>query len=566
LFHKLSYRSAWLPANLIQAQRDYFGAHTYERIDAKGTFHTKWEKESWNMKTNDQLEPTVFVIFGGAGDLTWRKLVPALFDLSQDRSMPADFSVIAVDRVDLSDEKLRRRLHDGVKKFSRQGTVKTAEWREFASHIHYQQGDFKKLKTYTALGEECAKLEKGWGAKAHRIYYMATPPSMFGEIPKYLGKAGLAREREWARIVIEKPIGSDLESARALNAILADSFDESQIFRIDHYLGKETVQNILAFRFANPLFEPIWNRRYVDYVTITVAEEVGVEHRGGYYDQAGALRDMVQNHLMQLLCLVAMEPMVSFDADEIRNKKVDVLHAVRSIQRDEVHLCAVRGQYGRAGAGSNKVLGYREEDGVAPDSQTETFAALRLFIDNWRWQDVPFYLRTGKRLPRQVSEVSIQFRAVPHQPFPPEASLGWQPSRLVMSIQPDEGIVLGFQAKYPGPKMHLRPVDMRFNYRESFAVSSPDAYETLLGDVMKNDATLFMRADQVEAAWRLLMPVLEAWKATPPVDFPNYASGTWGPEATQGLLAQQGHRWPLPTDLRQSGQNARGAAPSKKMK
>jgi glucose-6-phosphate 1-dehydrogenase len=501
------------------------------------------------MAPNDQLEPTVFIIFGGAGDLTWRKLVPALFDLTHDRRMPADFSIIAVDRVDLSDQRLRRRFRDGVKRFSRQGTVKAGEWGEFAGHIHYQQGDFKKLQTYTALSKQCAKLEKEWGAKVHRIYYMATPPSMFGEIPKYLSKAGLASDREWAQIVIEKPIGYDLESARALNAILAASFEESQIFRIDHYLGKETVQNILAFRFANPLFEPIWNRRYVDYVTITVAEEVGVEHRGGYYDRAGALRDMVQNHLMQLLCLVAMEPMVSFDADEIRNKKVDVLHAIRPIHHDAVHQCAVRGQYGRAGAGSNKMPGYREEDGVSPDSQTETFVALRLFVDNWRWQDVPFYLRTGKRLPRQVSEVSIQFRAVPHQSFPPEASLGWQPSRLVISIQPDEGIVLGFQAKYPGPKMQLRPVDMRFNYRESFAASSPDAYETLLWDVMNNDATLFMRADQVEAAWRLLTPVLEMWKATPPIDFPNYAAGTWGPQDTQALLAQHGHRWPLPTEL-----------------
>ena len=279
---------------------------------------------------------------------------------------------------------------------------KAAAWNQFAQHIHYQQGDFKKLQTYTALGKQCAKLEKEWGTKAHRIFYMATPPSMFGEIPKYLGKAGLARDREWARIVIEKPIGYDLESARALNAVLAASFDESQIFRIDHYLGKETVQNILAFRFANPLFEPIWNRRYIDYVTITVAETVGVEHRGGYYDHAGALRDMVQNHLMQLLCLVAMEPMVSFEADEIRNKKVDVLHAARPIHRDEVPQSAVRGQYGSGRNGGNKVPGYREEDGVAPDSQTETFVALKLFIDNWRWQDVPFYLRTGKRLPQQA--------------------------------------------------------------------------------------------------------------------------------------------------------------------
>jgi glucose-6-phosphate 1-dehydrogenase len=500
------------------------------------------------VKTNDQLEPTVFVIFGGAGDLTWRKLVPALFDLSLDRSMPADFSVIVVDRVDLSDEKLRRRLHNGVNQFSRFGKAKVAVWNQFAKHIHYQQGDFKKLQTYAALGEQCAKLEKEWGAKVHRIFYMATPPSMFGEIPKYLGKAGLARDREWARIVVEKPIGYDLESALALNAILAANFEESQIFRIDHYLGKETVQNMLAFRFANPLFEPIWNRRYIEYVTITVAEAVGVEHRGGYYEHAGALRDMVQNHLMQLLCLVAMEPMVSFRADEIRNKKVDVLHAARPIHRDAVAQSAVRGQYGPGNIDGKKVPGYRGEKGVAPDSQTETFAALKLFVDNWRWQDVPFYLRTGKRLPLQASEISIQFRAVPHRSFPPESSLGWLPSRLVIAIQPVEGIVLGFQAKYPGPKMRLRPVDMRFSYHGSFDAPSPDAYETLLWDLMKSDATLFMRADQVEAAWRWLMPVLEVWAETPPSDFPNYAAGTWGPEETQGLLGC-GHSWPLPTEL-----------------
>jgi len=501
------------------------------------------------VKTDDQLEPTVFVIFGGAGDLTWRKLVPALFDLSQDRSMPLHFSIIAVDRVGLNDDKLRRRLHEGVNKFSRRGKAKVDAWNQFAKNIYYQRGDFKKLQTYSAIDQQCAKLEKEWGAKAQPIFYMATPPTMFGEIPNYLGEAGLSRDREKTRIVIEKPIGYDLQSARSLNGTLADSFHEAQIFRIDHYLGKETVQNILAFRFANPLFEPIWDRRYVDYVTITVAEEVGIEHRGGYYDRAGALRDMVQNHLMQLLCLVAMEPMVSFDADEIRNKKVDVLHAVRPIPHDEVHQCVVRGQYGKGWIEGKEVCGYREEDGVLADSQTETFVALKLFVDNWRWQDVPFYLRTGKRLTRQVSEVAIQFRAVPHQSFPPEATLDWQPSRLVMSIHPDEGIVLRFQAKHPGPKMHLRMVEMRFNYQETFETPSPDAYETLLWDVMKNDATLFMRADQVEAAWQLLMPVLEVWAVAPPSDFPNYAAGTWGPEATQGLLAQQGHSWPLPTEL-----------------
>ena len=501
------------------------------------------------MKTNDRLEPNIFVIFGGAGDLTWRKLMPALFDLSQSHSIPAHFSIIAVDRVELSDDALRKRLHEGVRKFGRSGKTAVKEWNEFSRHIRYVQGDFKSNATYSELSHQCANLEKEWVSKAQRIFYMATPPFLFGEIPSFLNYAGLAADRERSRIVIEKPIGHDLESALALNRTLANDFQESQIFRIDHYLGKETVQNILAFRFANPLFEPIWNRRYVDYVTITVAEEVGVEHRGGYYDGAGALRDMVQNHLMQSLCLVAMEPMVSFEADEIRNKKVDVLHAVRPIPYDAVHRSTVRGQYNQGWVGGKKVRAYREEDGVPPDSQTETFAALRLFVDNWRWQDVPFYLRTGKRLPCQVSEVAIQFRAVPHQAFPTEATLDWQASRLVMSIQPDEGIVLRFQAKHPGPKMVLQPVDMQFSYRESFDTPSPEAYVTLLADVIGNDATLFMRDDQVEAAWRLLMPVLEVWNSSPPNDFPNYASGTWGPDSTQGLLVQQGHSWPAPVEL-----------------
>jgi glucose-6-phosphate 1-dehydrogenase len=329
---------------------------------------------------------------------------------------------------------------------------------------------------------------------------------------------------------------------------LASHFDEKQIFRIDHYLGKETVQNILAFRFANPMFEPLWNQRYVDYITITAMEAVGVEHRGGYYEHAGALRDMVQNHLMQLLCLVAMEPVISFQADEIRNKKVDVLHAVRPISHDAVHECAVRGQYGPGWIEGKKVPGYRQEEGVAPDSRTETFAALKLFVDNWRWQGVPFYLRTGKRLARQASEITIQFRAVPHQAFPADCALDWQPARLVMSIQPDEGIVLRFQAKYPGAKMQLRSVEMKFNYRDAFAAKSPDAYETLLWDIMKNDPTLFMRADQIEAAWALLMPIIEVWSQTPPGDFPNYAAGTWGPDSAQGLLGQ-GQTWTAPVEL-----------------
>jgi glucose-6-phosphate 1-dehydrogenase len=495
------------------------------------------------LKTNHQLEPTVFVIFGGAGDLTWRKLIPSLFDLHRDGRMPKKFAIIAVDRAPFRDADLHKRLLDGVKRFSRSANVKSADWKNFASHVTYQQGDFKDPATYSTLEKSCAKLDEDWKVKAGHIFHMATPPVMFGIIPRLLADAGLNRDRERARIVVEKPIGHDLRSARELNRVLTESFHESQIFRIDHYLGKETVQNILAFRFANPLFEPIWNRHYVDYVSITVAEEVGVEHRGGYYDKVGALRDMVQNHLMQLLCLVAMEPMVSFNADEIRNKKVDVLHGVRPIRREEVGECAVRGQYGTGSLDGKKVRGYNQEDDVSPHSKTETFVALKLFVDNWRWQGVPFYLRTGKRLPQQISEVAIQFRMVPHQSFPPEAHRNWHSARLVLSIQPDEAIVLGFQAKYPGPEILLRPVEMRFSYKESFAIPSPDAYETLLWDVMNNDPTLFMRADQVEAAWQILMPVLDVWADSSPRNFPNYAAGTWGPKATDKLFARNDQPW-----------------------
>jgi glucose-6-phosphate 1-dehydrogenase len=495
------------------------------------------------------LDPTLFVIFGGAGDLAWRKLVPALYNLFAGGSLPDEFAIVAVDRNPTSDQKLRKRLALGVRKFSAGTPFDATKWKRFAGQISYQAGDFKSPATYAALKRICAQWDKKWGKTSQHIFYLATPPAMFSEIPRHLGKSGLASDRARARLVVEKPIGYDLESARKLNDILAANFHEDQLYRIDHYLGKETVQNILAFRFANPLFEPVWNRQFIDYVTVTVAEQVGVEHRGGYYDHAGALRDMVQNHLLQLLCLVAMEPPVSFQADEIRNKKIDVLHAVRAISPDAVNQTAVRGQYGAGWIGGKPQPPYRAEEGVDPDSATETFAALRLYVDNWRWQDVPFYLRTGKCMPQQVSEIVIQFRSVPHRSFPPEAAQDWQASRIVISIQPNEGIVLTFQAKHPGPKMHLQTVDMRFSYESAFAVRSPEAYETLLGDVMRKDQTLFMRADQVEAAWRILMPILEVWGSSTPGDFPNYAAGTWGPDSVQTLLAAPGHRWPAPDPL-----------------
>jgi glucose-6-phosphate 1-dehydrogenase len=493
-------------------------------------------------------DPVVLVIFGGGGDLAHRKLVPAVFDLFLDEWIAADrFAIIGIDRKEWTDDAYRADLRPSLEEFCGHGAVDPGKWESFARSISFLAGDFNDSKLFATLGERLAKLEQQWKCPVQRVFYLAVPPSLVQLIASQLQQSHLTDDPTHNRLVVEKPFGHDLESARELNRRLTGLLAESQIYRIDHYLGKETVQNILAFRFANSLFEPIWNRRYIEQVQIVVAEEVGVEHRGGYYDKAGALRDMVQNHLLQVLTLIAMEPPVSFAADEVRNKKVDVLRAIRPIPVSEVDQFAVRGQYTAGAIGGRPVPAYREEPDVAPNSMTETYAAVRLFVDNWRWQDVPFYLRTGKRLPERESEVAIQFRPVPHRSFPASALDKWEPNFLTIRIQPDEGIVLKFQAKEPGLSLKLRPTDMRFSYREAFQTPSPEAYETLLLDVMRGDATLFMRADQVETAWGVVMPILEAWGQATKTNLPEYPAGSWGPAEADALLAQDGHSWIPPT-------------------
>lgn len=495
------------------------------------------------MTTKTKLKPILLIIFGANGDLTWRKLMPALYNLFLDKVLPEKFAIIGVDGKATELEKWHEHLKSGVNQFSRRNQNDYEQWTAFVQQlISYQCSDFNDKTTYDKLAQILVGQEQEWGETGIKLFYLATPPSIVSSIVRNLGSANLVSNHQESRVVVEKPFGRDLESARSLNQDLLTVLDESQIFRIDHYLGKETVQNILALRFANAMFEPVWNRHYIDHVQITVAEQVGVEHRGDYYEHSGALRDMIQNHLLQVMSLIAMEPPIAFNADEIRARKVDVLRAIRPLELDNLHQCVTRGQYGKGLMEGEQVPSYVNEQDVAKNSSTETFAAMKLFVDNWRWQDVPFYLRTGKRLPKKLSQIIIQFRPVPHQSFPASTNPDWSPNRIQIDIQPDEAIRLCFQAKLPGASMRLSTQEMRFNYKEAFQNSSPEAYETLLQDAMEGDATLFMRADQVESAWEVVQPVLDAW-STAQSNFPNYAAGTWGPESAEMLIQQDGRNW-----------------------
>ena len=492
------------------------------------------------------------VIFGASGDLTARKLLPALYTLAAQDLLPRCFSVVGVARSELGQDGFRQRMRAAVESFSRLGPVREEVWERLARTIHYLSASVEDPQGARQLRDLLARVDRACGTEGNRLFYLATPPAAYAGIVRALGAAGLASGgdgRGWARIIIEKPFGRDLVSARQLNRQVLEVFREPQVYRIDHYLGKETVQNILAFRFGNSIFEPLWNRRYVDHVQIAVAEDLGVEGRGDYYDQAGALRDMVQNHLLQLLSLVAMEPPASFEAEAIRDEKVKLLRAVRPIPPGAVLDRTLRGQYTAGVIGGRPIPGYREEAGVAPDSTTETYAALRLTIDNWRWAGVPVYLRTGKALPGRVTEVTIQYREPPlfifqhaaHEDH--EGPDRLEPNRLSLRIQPDEGIALRFGLKPPGERIRLVPVVMDFGYREGFGRESPEAYERLLLDAMRGDSTLFIRGDEIEAAWALVTPILEAWEAADAKAVHPYPAGSWGPEAADGFIGQDGRQW-----------------------
>ena len=491
-----------------------------------------------------QASPCVMVIFGASGDLTKRKLIPALCNLAKSHLLSTKFAVIGFSYDSITTEAFRAQLSKDIKEFAPE-PVDSKLWDWFLERIYYVQGDFQDSAAYEKLKVQIAAAEKAHSTEGNRFFYLAVSPKFFAPVAKQLGQAGLTQEADgkWARVIVEKPFGRDLASAKELNRELKKILEEQQIYRIDHYLGKETVQNLMVFRFANAIAEPLWNRNFIDSVQITAAETVGVEHRGGFYETAGALRDMVPNHLFQLLSLTAMEPPISFDADAVRDKQAEILHAVQVPNPEDVITTAVRGQYGEGFEGKDRSLAYRNEAMVSPTSNTETYVALKLQIDNWRWAGVPFYLRTGKRLPRRTTEIAIQFRRSPFVLFRKTKIADLQTNRLVIHIQPDEGISLRFGAKVPGPVMQLGLVNMEFDYARDFGRSHGTGYERLLYDCMIGDATLFQRADMVEAGWRVIQPVLDVWSALPAKQFPNYAAGTWGPAESDGLLARDGRTW-----------------------
>ncbi len=495
------------------------------------------------MENHKRPPSSLLFIFGGSGDLNHRKLSPALYNLFIDGWMPEKFGIVGIGRTRYSNEDYIKFLLEGIKEFSRRKSEENGHWDEYSAHVSYLPMDAEDENAYQQLADIVKKKEIEFGEHPNVIFYLAVAPQLVAGIASKLGPLNICADTKCTRIVVEKPFGHDLMSARELNALLSSMFDEKQIYRIDHYLGKETVQNILALRFANALFEPIWNRNYIDHVQITAAETVGVENRGGYYENSGSLRDMVQNHILQLMCMVAMEAPVSFEADEIRNKKVDVLNAIRQFAIQDVHKYAVRGQYSEGWIKGEKTPGYRQEKNVNPQSEIDTFSAVKFYIDNWRWQDVPFYVRTGKLLHQKTTIITIQFRPAPQYAFPPEAAETWRQNRLTISIQPEMEIRIRFQAKKPGQSMTLNPVDMIFSYEDAYEGHEPEAYETLLLDVMSGNPTLFMRSDQVESAWKIIMPILDAWKARPAVDFPNYAPDSWGPEDAEALIARDGRNW-----------------------
>ncbi len=489
-------------------------------------------------------DPCVMVIFGASGDLTKRKLIPALLNLATARLLPEQFAIIGYASNDFTTESFRAQLTEDIKQFA--SCPLTPEmWDWFLKRIYYVRGDFQDPAAFNVLKEQIATVEKTHGIPNNRFYYLAVAPRFFGEVIRQLGTAGLAEEANgrWARVIIEKPFGRDLDSARALNREIKQILEERQIYRIDHYLGKETVQNIIIFRFGNGIFEPIWNRRYIDHIQITAAETVGVERRGGYYETAGALRDMVPNHLFQLVSLTAMEPPISFHADAVRDEQAKALHAIQVPSPEDVLTMAVRGQYGAGHSADEHMIDYRSEVNVAADSTTETYACLKLKIDNWRWADVPFYLRTGKRMTSRATEIAIQFKRAPFQLFRDTPVENLEANRLVLHIQPEEGLSLRFGAKIPGPIMHMGSVEMKFNYVDYFGRTPSTGYERLIYDCMLGDATLFQRADMVEAGWNVITPILDVWKALPPRMFPNYASGSCGPKEADDLLARDGRSW-----------------------